>query len=97
MLLCPLDSPSFVGHIVSIPLTGAGINPARSFGPAVVEGYWVNHWVYWVGPLVGALVAAVYSELIMHRTDAELAEVTHSILIGAPVDPLDTDEKATTV
>ena len=40
------------------PLTGAGFNPARSFGPALVSGEWANFWIYVVGPLAGALLAA---------------------------------------
>lgn len=32
------------------------MNPARAFGPAVVAGYWINHWVYWIGPMAGALL-----------------------------------------
>ncbi|CAN5474842.1 MIP/aquaporin family protein [soil metagenome] len=40
------------------PLTGAGFNPARSFGPALVSGEWANFWIYVVGPLLGALLAA---------------------------------------
>ncbi len=49
----------FVFHLVAIPMTGAGANPARTFGPALISGEWADHWVYWVGPLLGAAVAAL--------------------------------------
>jgi len=56
------------------PLTGAGFNPARSFGPALVSGEWENFWVYVVGPLLGALLAAFSYHAIaiapQHRPDA---------------------------
>jgi MIP family channel proteins len=41
------------------PLTGAALNPARWFGPALVAGEWTNAWVWIIGPIVGALLAAV--------------------------------------
>ncbi len=40
------------------PVSGAALNPARAFGAAVVSGDWASMWIYWVGPLIGAALAA---------------------------------------
>uniref|UniRef100_A0A7N6B6X4 Aquaporin 8a, tandem duplicate 1 n=1 Tax=Anabas testudineus TaxID=64144 RepID=A0A7N6B6X4_ANATE len=45
----------FAGGLTS----GACMNPARAFGPAVVANHWSHHWIYWVGPLCGALLTVI--------------------------------------
>ncbi|PKI35222.1 hypothetical protein CRG98_044388 [Punica granatum] len=53
---------------------GASMNPAVSFGPAVVSWSWTHHWVYWVGPMIGAAIAAlVYDNLFIDETLEPLA------------------------
>jgi aquaporin TIP len=48
------------------PLTGAAMNPARTFGPALASGHWNNHIVYWIGPLIGgALAGLIYGRFLI--------------------------------
>ena len=48
------------------PYTGAAMNPARTFGPAVAANLWKSHWVYWAGPMLGGAVAGLlYSNVFL--------------------------------
>jgi MIP family channel proteins len=46
-------------------ITGASMNPARSFGPALVSGIWSFHIYYWIGPILGAVLAALLYERVL--------------------------------
>jgi len=63
-----------IGLVVTVdilmggPLTGAAMNPARTFGPALAAGFFDNHLVYWLGPILGAVVAALlYNNFFMSK------------------------------
>jgi MIP family channel proteins len=58
------------------PLTGAAMNPARVFGPALAAGFWKAHYVYWLGPMLGGALGGFVYRILMERTPAP-----------APVDP----------
>nr|QKE23185.1 aquaporin 14 [Coilia nasus] len=43
-------------------LSGGSMNPARTLGPAIITGIWEHHWVYWIGPVLGAVLAGISHE-----------------------------------
>ena len=55
-------------------LTGAAMNPARTFGPALVGGEWSNHLVYWIGPIIGAVVAALVYHYLFAEEEMEMSD-----------------------
>ena len=55
------------GVLLGQPFTGASLNPARTFGPALAAHHWINHGVYWVGPLFGGLLGAVVFDRLFAR------------------------------
>ncbi|XP_074775813.1 aquaporin-8 [Athene noctua] len=64
-------APFCIGFTVTVNIlaggavSGACMNPARAFGPALVANYWDYHWVYWVGPMVAALLVSVLVRLLL--------------------------------
>ncbi|MFN2508186.1 MAG: aquaporin [Chthoniobacterales bacterium] len=52
------------------PLTGAAMNPARVFGPAIAAGFWKAHYVYWIGPLLGGAAAGFIYRVFIERNPA---------------------------
>ncbi|CAL1716140.1 unnamed protein product [Somion occarium] len=57
----------FACHLFAVFYTGAGMNTARSFGPAVVTGFpYGTQWIYWVGPTIGAVFAAGFYSVLKH-------------------------------
>nr|XP_046233183.1 aquaporin-8a.2 [Scatophagus argus] len=64
-------APFLVGCTVIVNILAGGdvsgtcLNPARAFGPAVMTNYWHYHWVYWVGPIGGGVLAAILLRLIL--------------------------------
>ncbi|XP_035164899.1 aquaporin-2 [Oxyura jamaicensis] len=63
-----------VGHLLGIRYTGCSMNPARSFAPAVIVGDFSDHWVFWVGPLVGAAAASIVYNYILFPQSKTFSE-----------------------
>ncbi|KAI8086754.1 aquaporin-like protein [Halteromyces radiatus] len=83
----------FMVHMVGTPIDGTSVNPARSFGPAIVTGKWANHWIFWFGPLIGSFFAyLIYCSVkiaknnitvIDYEKDAFMAD--HNGKLAAPI------------
>jgi aquaporin Z len=60
------------------PVSGTSTNPARSLGPAVIAWAWRGWWIYWLGPLIGALLAvAMYRFTWLRRLEIDVAKLYH--------------------
>ncbi|PHH64295.1 hypothetical protein CDD81_4779 [Ophiocordyceps australis] len=85
----------FIAHIALTNYTGTSINPARSFGPAVITGFVTYHWIYWLGPFMGSLLAFVVYSLLKWldyttanpgQDDDDLERATRAALIDVLAD-----------
>ncbi|KAK9814313.1 hypothetical protein WJX72_003829 [[Myrmecia] bisecta] len=73
-VLAPLaiGTTLFLIHLVAIPVDGCSVNPARSFGTSAVSHEWADHWIFWVGPIGGAIIAAAVYEGLFRSHESEM-------------------------
>ncbi len=60
---------------IEAPISGTSTNPARSLGPALISGQWEGWWVFWLGPILGALLALAACSYLARRI--EVAKLYH--------------------
>ncbi|XP_077982633.1 aquaporin-4-like [Glandiceps talaboti] len=85
-----------IGHLGAVRFTGASMNPARSFGPECFMGKWTNHWVYWLGPILGGILAAFLYEFIFEPSSSvqRLRDTYSPRKTGnVPMDEVEADNK----
>jgi MIP family channel proteins len=76
----------FVDILVGGPLSGGVMNPARALAPEIVSGFWNDWYVYWIGPIIGAVVAALLYEYVwLPRADQPVVAVPPAP--GEPAEP----------
>ena len=61
----------FLIHLIAVPLTGASVNPARTFGPALISGFWEFHWMYWAAPILGGIIAGLIMNYVFVKKEEE--------------------------
>jgi len=65
----------FINVMIGATFTGGSLNPARSFGPAVISGVWDDHWIYWGGPIAGGVLAGLCFKYIFVTKEEIRAQV----------------------
>ncbi|CAJ1072486.1 aquaporin-1-like [Xyrichtys novacula] len=72
-----------LGHFAAISFTGCGINPARSFGPALIRNDMKNHWLYWLAPMCGGIAAALLYDFLLYPRINNLRRRKNMLLYGS--------------
>ncbi|XP_072219634.1 aquaporin FA-CHIP-like [Leuresthes tenuis] len=87
-----------LGHLAAISYTGCSINPARSFGPALILNNFTDQWVFWVGPMCGGVAAALIYDFLLSPKFDDFPE-RMKVLVSGPVGDYDVNggNDATTV
>jgi aquaporin Z len=72
-------------HLVSIPVTNTSVNPARSTGPAIIQAGWALEqlWMFWVAPIVGAIIGGALYRYVLEEKDAELVAEAEPSVAGS--------------
>ncbi|XP_040196202.1 aquaporin-5-like isoform X1 [Rana temporaria] len=63
-----------LGHLLGIYFTGCSMNPARSLGPAAITGIFKDQWVFWIGPLVGGVLASLIYNYVLYPHSKSLSD-----------------------
>jgi aquaporin Z len=71
--------------LVGGPITGASMNPARSFGPALIGGLWQTHWLYWLAPMTGMMAAARVYEFLRIANAPSLPRPGSALGVQGPI------------
>lgn len=79
------------------PLTGASMNPARSFGPALVGWTWNAHWIYWLAPITAMVTAARLYELLRGASGVRAVPPGLALGVEGPIDGQAADTEQPTV
>ncbi|KAF8577880.1 aquaporin-like protein [Ramaria rubella] len=83
-----------VCHLWAVPYTGAAMNTARAFGPAVITRFNSSHWVYWVGPCLGSLLATAFYAFLKSIKYYRLNPEQDNPQAESPANPVDTITQA---